>query len=457
MITFYNSQSREVEPFTPGDVTDIRMYVCGPTVYGPAHIGNARPAIVFDQVFRLLREVYGDGEVSPDMPIVTYVRNITDIDDKIIAAANERGVPISQITDTATAAYHYDLGQLNCLEPSMEPRATDYVETMLALIGDMLADGYAYEVEGEVFFHVSRNPYPGLANHTHLESGSRVEVDSKKRDPRDFVLWKPAKEGEPSWDSPWGKGRPGWHIECSAMIHQLMGDTIDIHGGGADLRFPHHDAECAQSACAHGGRPLARYWMHNGLLTVEGEKMSKSRGNVILLNELFDRYPAESVRYYFLRTHYRSPMNFSWDGLDQAHRALSNLYDTLYRWDDLNWAEDTNLPAETLVSLCADLNTPAAITSIHALAKVLDEGLQERAMAKARLLKAGKMLGLFNHTPHQWRTFGVDKSKVEALITARQEARLNKQYAEADRIRQQLLDMGITLADGVHGTEWRRT
>ena len=456
MITFYNSQSREVEPFTPGDPTDIRMYVCGPTVYGPAHIGNARPAIVFDILFRLLRETYGDGEVSLDVPIVQYVRNITDIDDKIIAAANERSVPISQITDTATAAYHHDLAELNCLEPSLEPRATDYVETMLGLIERLIEDGHAYEVDGEVFFHVPSNPYPGLANHTALQSGSRVEVDPRKRDPRDFVLWKPAKDGEPSWDSPWGKGRPGWHIECSAMIHQLMGDTIDIHGGGADLRFPHHEAECAQSACAHGGRPLARYWLHNGLLTVDGEKMSKSRGNIILLNELFERYPAESVRYYFMLSHYRQEMNFTWEGLDQAHRGLSSLYDVLYTWDELNWAEDTDVPEDFLDKLSRDLNTPAAIAELHRISGEFAWS-EEKAQVKAKMLKAGKLLGIFNHTPHQWRTLGVDKDEVESLIVARQEARRAKNYGEADRIRQQLTDMGITLADGVHGTEWRRT
>lgn len=451
MITFYNSMSRKVEEFKPQDPQDIRMYVCGPTVYGPAHIGNARPAIVFDQIFRLLREVYGDDSVY-------YARNITDIDDKIIAAANAQDVPISRITDTATAAYHSDLKALACLEPSMEPRATDYVTAMVAYIQILIDLDHAYVEGGEVFFHVPSNPYPGLANHTNLISGSRVEVDPRKRDPRDFTLWKPAKPNEPSWFSPWGKGRPGWHIECSAMIRSLMGDTLDIHGGGHDLRFPHHEAECAQSQCLNEGAPLANYWLHNGLLTVDDAKMSKSRGNVIQLTELFDKVPAESVRYYFLGSHYRAPMNFTTEALMSAHRSLSSLYDILYKWDDLNWAEDANVPSETLGHLCQDLNTAAALTSLHQLADVLDKGSSNtRAQAKARLLKAGKVLGLFNHTPHQWRTLGVDKEAVEVLIAARQQARLNKDYGEADRIRQQLLQMGITLADGVHGTEWRRT
>lgn len=448
MFKIYNSQSRQLEMFVPQNVDDIKMYVCGPTVYGPAHIGNARPAIVFDQLFRNLRHVFGE-------ECVTYARNITDIDDKIIAAANERGVPISQITDTATAAYHEDLLQLNCLEPTLEPRATDHVSRMIAMIIQLVEDEHAYIVDGEVFFHVPSNPHPGLANHTDLHSGDRVAVDPRKRDPRDFVLWKPAKPNEPSWRSPWGHGRPGWHIECSAMIHGLLGDTIDIHGGGQDLRFPHHEAECAQSQCITHA-PLANYWMHNGLLTVDGEKMSKSRGNVILLSELYDRYPAESIRYYFLRSHYRSPMNFTWEGLEQSHRALSGLYDTLYRADDVNYAEAAVINMSTTIRLFDDLNTPQALADLHELANELDKSVDNKGYFKGQMMAFGKLLGLFQHTPHQWRTFGVDKEAVEALIEQRQEARRSKDYAGADRIRQQLLDMGITLADGVHGTEWRR-
>lgn len=448
MIKIYNSQTRQIETFTPGDPGDVTMYVCGPTVYGPAHIGNARPAIVFDQLFRNLRHVYGDQQVC-------YVRNVTDIDDKIIAAANERGVPITRITDTALMAYHADLEALNCLPPSLEPKATEFVSTMIGLIQVLIESDHAYVVNGEVFFHVPSNPYPGLANHTDLHSGERVAIDPRKRDPRDFVLWKPAKENEPSWFSPWGQGRPGWHIECSAMIHALLSNTIDIHGGGADLRFPHHEAECAQSQCAHHGAPLANYWMHNGLLTVNGEKMSKSRGNVILLNELFEKYPAESVRYYFLRTHYRSPMDFSWEGLEQAHRALDGLYETLYRNDDINYGELGLIDDRLLEKLFDDMNTPAAIAELHGLANEMDRS-ENKAGIKSQMLALGQLLGLFQYTPHQWRTLGVDKDAVDALIAARQEARRSKDYAEADRIRQQLLDMGITLADGVHGTEWRK-
>lgn len=449
MIKLYNSQSRSLEEFIPQYSNAVTMYVCGPTVYGPAHIGNARPAIVFDQLFRVLREYYGEDHVA-------YARNITDIDDKIIAKANERGVPITEITDTATALYRDNLAALNTLPPTKEPQATAYVENMIHNIRQLIEKGHAYHVDGTVYFHVPSNPYPGLANHTSLESGSRVEIDSNKKDPRDFVLWKPAKSGEPNWLSPWSIGRPGWHIECSSMIESLLGWTLDIHAGGQDLRFPHHEAECAQSACLHNGEPLANYWLHNGLLTVDGEKMSKSRGNVILLDELFDRFPAEAARYMFLQVHYRSPMDFTWDRLERAYKALDGLYEVLYRFDDLNYAEFDDAPQEFLDHLHNDLNTSAALSWLHATADRLVHE-EEKAPLKSQLLAAGKLLGLFHHTPHQWRTLGVDKEEVETLIAARREARVQRNFAEADRIRQQLSDMGITLADGVHGTEWRRT
>jgi cysteinyl-tRNA synthetase len=449
MIKLHDSQSRELQDFQPQDPLNVTMYVCGPTVYGPAHIGNARPALVFDQLFRVLRHLYGEDHVR-------YARNVTDIDDKIIKAANDQGTTIDQITEPALQAYHEDLEALACLPPTIEPRATQNIQGMITLIKRLIVGGHAYIREGEVFFHVPSNPHPGLANHTDLQSGDRVAVDSRKKDPRDFVLWKPAKPGEPWWNSPWGQGRPGWHIECSAMIAaEFQEQTIDIHGGGQDLRFPHHEAECAQSHCALD-KPLARYWLHNGLLTVNGEKMSKSRGNVILLNQLFERYPAESVRYMFLQSHYRSPMDFSMEALDRAHRALAGLYDTLYRFDDYDYLEYCEVPSETLQALQSDLNTPQALASLHHLANELTSGAQEPSVAKARLLAAGKILGLFNHTAQQWRTLGVDKEQVEALIQSRRSARDQKDYAEADRIRQELMDMGIALADGQHGTEWRK-
>jgi cysteinyl-tRNA synthetase len=419
-------------------------------VYGPAHIGNARPAIVFDQLFRTLRQYYGAEKV-------TYVRNITDVDDKIIAASLSEGRSIADITREATARYHADLEKLNVLPPTFEPKATDNIPQMIGMISGLISKGHAYVVDGEVFFHVPSNPNPGLANHATkgLIAGARVAKDSKKRDFRDFVLWKPAKEGEPSWKSPWGNGRPGWHIECSAMIKRTLGTTIDIHGGGQDLRFPHHDAECAQSHCFNDA-PLAHYWLHNGLLTVEGEKMSKSRGNVILLDELFQRYPAESVRYYFLSTHYRSPMVFNWQALNSAHRALDGLYELLHRYDDIELPDELIVPDPMMQKLSFDLNTPRAVSFLHNIATNL-ERRSEKARYKAQLVASGQILGFFNQTPTQWRTLGVDKDAVEVLIAERQQARSKKDWARADTIRQQLLDMGVTLADGVHGTEWRRT
>lgn len=447
MIKLFNSQSRQLEVFQPRDPQWVSMYVCGPTVYGPAHIGNARPAIVFDVLFRLLQHVYGDHSV-------VYARNITDVDDKIIEAANQQGKLIREITEPAYEAYQSDLAALGNLQPTHEPKATRYVSGMVEMIKELIEKNHAYSIGGEVFFHVPSNPYPGLANHTHTEAGSRVEVDSKKRDPRDFVLWKPAKPNEPSWPSPWGDGRPGWHIECSAMIRYVLGPTIDIHGGGHDLRFPHHEAECAQSQCANGV-PLANYWLHNGLLTVEGEKMSKSRGNVILLNELFQQYPAESVRYYFLSSHYRSPLDFTWKGLEAAHVALSGLYDKLYQWDDLDYPEAIEPDPVFLQKLSLDLNTPAAISELHRLASQLSES-ETKGKIKGQLIQSGRLLGLFRYTPHQWRTFGVDKEEIEALIGERLLARNEKNYQKADEIRQQLLSMGITLADGPAGTEWRK-
>jgi cysteinyl-tRNA synthetase len=448
MIKLHNSLTRQLEDFKPAYEQQVAMYVCGPTVYGPAHIGNARPAMVFDQLFRVLRYYYGPANVG-------YVRNITDIDDKIIAAAIERDVPIGRITDTAIAAYHADLDDLHCLSPTIEPRATQFTNHMVSMITKLIEKKFAYVVDGEVFFSVAKNPHAGLANHTDSHSGERVAIDPRK--PRDFVLWKPAKPGEPSWFSPWGHGRPGWHIECSAMIDATFArPTIDIHGGGQDLRFPHHEAECAQSACYHDGQPLANYWLHNGLLTVEGEKMSKSRGNVIVLNELFDKVPGESVRFYFLSSHYRSPMDFSIDNLMASHRALSGIYDILYQYDDINYSEEPKVDPEFMALLCNDLNTPQAISYLHNLATQLNTQ-PDKTVHKGRLLAAGQMLGLFNQTPHQWRTFGVDKVAVEALIEARLAARQQKDYQAADVIRQQLADMGITLADGAHGTSWRKS
>ena len=448
MIKLYNSQSRSLEEFIPRDPNRITMYVCGPTVYSSAHIGNARPAIVFDQLFRLLRAQYGE-------QVVKYARNVTDVDDKIIDAARTQGVEIREITEPALAAYHTDLAALGNLEPTFEPKATESIQAMLFLIKRLVGYKHAYVRKGEVFFHVPSNPHAGLANHTDLQSGGRVAVDTKKKDPRDFVLWKPAKPGEPFWSSPWGNGRPGWHIECSAMIAKVLGEqTIDIHGGGQDLRFPHHEAENAQSCCAFDIPKLANYWLHNGLLTVNGDKMSKSQGNVIYLKDLLEKYPGESVRYFFLQSHYRSPLDFTHEKLEAAHRALTSLYDALYECDDVNYSEDINYSSDILDPLKLDLNTPMALTVLHQMAKTLLYTKSSRD--KAIFIKSAQLLGFFQYTASQWRSLGVDKDAIELLISQRRQARLDRDFQKADEIRQQLFDMGILLADGIHGTEWRK-
>lgn len=449
MIKLYNSLTRKLEEFVPQDPNRVTMYVCGPTVYSAPHIGNARPAVVFDVLYRLLMQNYR-GRVH-------YARNITDIDDKIIAAANERGISTDEVAQEACSAYISDLKSLNVLNPTCSPLATRHIPDMIQMISQLIAKGHAYVVDGEVFFHVPSNPHTGLAQHSEsgLRSGERVAVDSRKRDPRDFVLWKPAKPDEPAWESPWSDGRPGWHIECSAMIQKNLGLTIDIHGGGQDLRFPHHEAECAQSHCANDA-PLANYWLHNGLLTVDGQKMSKSVGNVVLLNEPLSRFPGESIRFYMLLTHYRSPMDWTRAGLAKAHRGLNTLYEALYEYDHVEWDEHEEPAGFFMEKLAHDLNTPGAIANLHLMAENLHEK-EEKSYWKSKLIASGRQLGLFYTTPKEWMTLGVDVSAVEVLLAEREKARSARDWTRADDIRDQLAHMGITVADGVHGTQWRKT
>lgn len=451
MIKLYNSLSRKVEEFKPIDPTRVTMYACGPTVYGRAHIGNARPAVVFDTLSRVLRHEYGEHNVL-------YTTNLTDIDDKIIKGASEAGVDIARFTDKHINDYFNDMGALGAASADQRLRATSYVSDMISMISSLLAKGHAYIVDGEVFFHVPSNPYPGIANHgdDSLQSGEhRVEADSKKKDPRDFVLWKPSKPNEPSWDSPWSKGRPGWHIECSAMIESSIGTTIDIHAGGQDLRFPHHEAEMAQSQCAHDGAPLANYWVHNGMITIDGQKMSKSLNNVVTVDDLLKRYPGESVRYLLMLTHYRSPLNYTKSALNNAHRALNSLYDVLYEYVNVE-PKKVDIPDSMMDKLKQDLNTPGALSVLHLISRQLRER-DDKALYKGQLLAAGRLMGLLDYDPVSWMTTGVDKEKIEALIAERDTARTNRDWKEADRIRDQLAQMGITLADGVHGTSWRKT
>ncbi len=438
-LKLYNTKTRSKDEFVPIDPENVRMYVCGPTVYDYAHIGNARPAIVFDVLFRLLRHLYGADHV-------TYARNITDIDDKIMARAARNGKTIAEVTEETTRIYLEDVAALGTLVPTLTPRATETVAPMVEMIGTLIGKGHAYEAEGHVLFAVKSMPNYGKFSRRSTDdmiAGARVEVAPYKRDPMDFVLWKPSEEKEPGWDSPWGRGRPGWHLECSAMIEQHLGQTIDIHGGGVDLVFPHHENEVAQSAGAHDGAPLANFWLHNGFLQVEGEKMSKSLGNFITIHELLQKWPGEVLRLQMLMTHYRQP-------IDWTERASREAWGTLNNWYDLtDGVEAGEAPQGVIDALKDDLNTPAAIAELHKL------------KGDPAALKAGaQLLGLLCLTGAEWAAqevalADIDVDAVEALIAKRVEAREAKDFAEADRIRDELAAMGVEIMDGPEGTTWK--
>ncbi len=435
-LRLHNTLGGREEVFEPLDPGHVRLYVCGPTVYDRAHIGNARPVVVFDVLARLLRHLY---------PRVTYVRNITDVDDKINAAAKERGVSIEQVTEATTRDFHADMAALAALPPDVEPRATGHIAEMIAMIERLIDKGHAYAAEGHVLFAVATDPnYGALSNRDRDEmiAGARVEVAPYKRDPADFVLWKPSEDDLPGWDSPWGRGRPGWHIECSAMSTKYLGDEFDIHGGGLDLVFPHHENEIAQSCCANPGSRFARYWMHNGYLVVEGEKMSKSLGNFFTVADLLADVPGEAIRFYLLKSHYRKPLDFRRDGLAQAKAEL----DGLYRAAD-GAGEGEPAPA-VIDALCDDLNTPAAIAALHGL----DDPTALRASAG--------LLGLLGSDTQAWFHGGAaadgSDDDIEARIAARQAARAARDFSEADRIRDELAADGIILEDSASGTTWRR-
>jgi cysteinyl-tRNA synthetase len=457
-LVLYNTLTRRKEAFAPITPGHVGMYVCGPTVYDSAHIGNARPVIVFDVLFRLLRRLY---------PSVTYVRNITDVDDKINARAKDSGEPIGTITQRTTRMFHDDIAALNVLPPTIEPRATDHIAQMVALIERLIQRGHAYEAEGHVLFSVpSMADYGALSRRSQDEmiAGARVEVAPYKRHPADFVLWKPSSPDLPGWDSPWGRGRPGWHIECSAMSGQYLGETFDIHGGGQDLVFPHHENEIAQSTCATG-QPFARYWLHNGYLMVEGEKMSKSLGNFVTVRQLLDQAPGEAIRLAMLATHYHQPIDWTAEGLKQARTGLDRLYTALRGAADVVPEEGGATPIEVLAALEDDLNTPLALSHLYELAGALNRATSptDKARAKAALLASGDLLGLLRHDPEAWfkwqpagaaDTLGEDE--VQALIEARAAARRGRDFAEADRVRKVLADAGIVLEDSAQGTTWKR-
>lgn len=457
-LHIHDTLTRDKRVFTPERADDVRMYVCGPTVYDKAHIGNARPIVVFDVMARLLRHIYGAEHI-------TYVRNITDIDDKINARAHERGISIRELTDQTIDVFHGDVAVLNALPPDHEPRATDNVDGMIEMMQVLIDKGHAYAAEGHVLFNVLSMPEYGKLSRRkrdELIAGARVEVAPYKNDPADFVLWKPSDEtkGEPGWKSPWGYGRPGWHIECSAMSKALLGETFDIHGGGLDLIFPHHENEIAQSRCAHDTGTMANYWMHNGYLMAEGEKMSKSLGNFYTINELLQEFPGEAIRLLLLKTHYRQPSDFTKEGLAEAKRELDGFYQALRQSSAADDSASSE-PSKIIDALCDDLNTPKSISLLHEMLGQINRG---DASAQHTLRANAAILGLLQQDPEEWFKWsppsksndGLSDDDIEAKIIARNEARANKDFAASDVIRDELQAAGIILEDSAAGTIWRR-
>ena len=450
-LNLYDTFSNSKKKFEPIDPKNIRMYVCGPTVYDYPHVGNARPVIVFDILFRILQNLYGTEHV-------TYVRNITDVDDKIINASQENNEDINELTSRTINYFHADAKYIGAMEPSFEPRATDHIAEMINIIETLIEKNYAYVAENNVLFSSNKFSKYGSLSGKKLEemiAGSRVDVESYKQEASDFILWKPSKDNEPGWDSPWGKGRPGWHIECSAMSEKLLGKTFDIHGGGQDLIFPHHENEIAQSECANGEK-FANYWVHNGFVTVEGNKMAKSDGNFVTVNELKEKYQGEVIRLTMILTHYRQPLNWTNDNLQESKKTLDKWYQYFSEVDfkpDLSVKIDENV----MNALNDDMNTPQAIAELHKLFKNCKSDDQD---SLNQFLISAQFLGLMNDEPSQWLSWGkeniiVDQSKIESLITQRNTARANKDFAEADRIRDELENLGIVLEDKGAETTWK--
>jgi cysteinyl-tRNA synthetase len=485
-LVLYNSLTRRKEVFVPLDDQNVRMYVCGPTVYDTAHIGNARAVVVFDLLYRVLRREYGAAHVK-------YVRNITDIDDRIIEAARANGEPIAALTERTTAQFHADMAALGTLPPDVEPRCTGHLPQMIAMIEKLIATGHAYAAQGHVLFRVASWPdYGKLSRRSRDEllAGARVEVAPYKEDPGDFVLWKPSAPEQPGWDSPWGRGRPGWHIECSAMSEAHLGESFDIHGGGLDLIFPHHENELAQSEAAHGGRPFVRFWVHNGFLSVDSTKMSKSLGNFVTVHELLEQGQGniqwgEAIRFALLQTHYRDPLDWTEHKFDEARAILGRFYRALIPSHDID-SEHVNPIDSVRDALLDDLNTPLAISRLHEITHQIfsSDDDSERWKLRGALKASAEVMGLLQSRPEEWIKGGTLptagtamppetpiapprqrsafpaaglEARVREQIAVRAQARKERRFADADRIRAELAAEGIVLEDRPDGTtDWRR-
>ena len=454
-LDLYDSLTREKRAFAPADEKRVTMYVCGPTVYNHAHIGNFRAAIVFDLLFRLLRRRYGAEHVL-------YARNFTDIDDKIIKRARETGAPIHEITATYARIYDEELSAFNALAPTLKPTATGHIGEMIALCQTLLRGGFAYAADGHVLFRTGAFPDYGKLSGVSLDdmiAGARVEVAPYKENAADFVLWKPSAAEEPGWESPWGRGRPGWHIECSAMIEKTLGTTIDIHGGGQDLKFPHHENEIAQSSCAHGGAPLARVWLHNGFLTMDADKMSKSLGNVALPRDLLKTHHGETLRFALLSAHYRQPLDWTDALIEQSKKQLDRFYRLLAEAP----GGAAEAPESIILALEDDMNTPEAIAGLHELRDIAMQMEGEaKKRAAARLKAAGALMGFFTVEPEAWFKWApaaggaLSAEEIEALLATRAAARKAKDFKTSDRIRDELAAQGVVIEDGPQGATWRR-
>ena len=450
-IRLYNSKSKKKEIFHPINDENVTMYVCGPTVYGSHHIGNARPAVVFDLLAKLLRNKYKN---------ITYARNITDVDDKIINAAIEQNVEISEITKKSTKQYHSDMKILNVEEPDNEPYATQFISGMILFIEDLIKKDNAYVSEDHVLFDIdSYKAYGDLSGRDPKDmiAGSRVEVQDYKKNPLDFVLWKPSNENEIGWSSPWGRGRPGWHLECSTMILEIFGETIDIHGGGEDLRFPHHENECAQSFCRNNGKQLANFWLHNGMVQMAESKMSKSLGNILLIKDLLNDMPGEVIRLSLISSHYRQPLKWSDELVYQSKKTLDTFYSFLEQYEDVDII-DANINEEILNSLSDDINTPKAISVLHSIFKDLKKDPENNEL-RSSFIKSANFMGLLFSKPSNWllkENNSVDTKKIDELIKERNQARQSKDFSVADKIRNKLLDMGVVLEDKNDITTWKK-